>query len=384
VEWLDVGPADPPQGSTVRYRRRRRWYLLTAAVALALLLVASVQHGTKHSTATPSHRATATAPPRSPPATSSPSAPSIAVTDAGHRLLDVPADWELFGLGAGVVVRIEIARGRVTRTVVPFLDSAGGISFVAGSDRVIIRPFGEANGYEVPDGHAGRELPAALEQQGPALPGPDRGQLWVPSGSDESVMTLVGFDGRPAGTSITVPDSAPAISDAAGYLLFYASGGVYDLRPGRITRITTGALLATGPTRWLTHDCDVHYRCATTVTDRTSGARRVLSTPGGVFGNDGVIAPDGATAAMIGVEDAGLTLHLLDLATGVDRPTGVVLDPVNSFGGGKVVWSPDSRWLFAVDANGRVVVIDPAARRTADLGVPLPPLTEIALRTRSP
>lgn len=70
---------------------------------------------------------------------------------------------------------------------------------------------------------------------------------------------------------------ATAAADDTGYLVVTGTGGVYDARPDGLHRITSGALLAVGRTRWLTTECDDRHHCATVVIDRNSGVRRVLS-----------------------------------------------------------------------------------------------------------
>jgi hypothetical protein len=390
VEWLDLGPPERPAGvkSASPVGPRGRWYALAVVViAAAVLVAANHSHEAKRATATPSHsQPSAALPSALETSTAAPSGRQVAVTNIGHRLLDVPPDWELFGAGPGVLVRIELARGRVTRTVVPPLNTGGEVSVVAGPDRVIIRPYDKVPGYQVRDGRAPEVLPGALGVQGPALPGPDPDHVWVPtSAGQQSVMTLVGLDGGAGGVPILIPDDFGSVSsDGAGYVVFYATGGVYDARPGGIHRITTGGLLATGPTSWLTYECDDQYRCASTVTNRATGARHVLNTPGDAYGDGGVIAPDGSTAAVLAVDSAGTgTVHLLDLVSGADRSTGITLDPKHSFGAGSLVWSPDSRWLFVPGANGSVIVLDRRTMNTSGLGVRLPPVSELVLRTGS-
>src|ERR1700722_10441569 len=66
------------------------------------------------------------------PARSDPARSAVTVTQASHRLLGVRAGWGLLGYGPGRTVRVQFARGRVTRTVLPGLDSNGPVSFVAG------------------------------------------------------------------------------------------------------------------------------------------------------------------------------------------------------------------------------------------------------------
>ena len=85
---------------------------------------------------------------------------------------------------------------------------------VVGPDRLIVRPFNIAAGYQVRDGRPARDLPAVFGQEGPVLPGPDRNHLWAPNGSvSQTAMRLIGYDGRPTGVSIPVPDGGQAGSD---------------------------------------------------------------------------------------------------------------------------------------------------------------------------
>ena len=75
-----------------------------------------------------------------------------------------------------------------------------------------------------------------------------------------------------------------------------------------------------------------------------------------------------------------ITLHLLDLATGADQPVAVPLDQASA-GPGTLAWSPDSRWLFVVTAHGGLAVVDSRTRQVGGLGVRLPWLSQIAIRS---
>ena len=59
----------------------------------------------------------------------------------------------------------------------------------------------------------------------------------------------------------------------AGYLLLTGPGGTYSVTPAGVRRVTTGRLLAVGRSRWLTLDCDYHYRCTMVVIDRSTSNR---------------------------------------------------------------------------------------------------------------
>ncbi|HEX3811277.1 MAG TPA: hypothetical protein VHX59_00415 [Mycobacteriales bacterium] len=378
-------------------RPPRRWTGVVAALVLAAGVVgylASHNSGSGHPSAHPS-------PPLAPTRSERPqppglSGPSPTTAEIGHRILGVTARWELFGRGDGFVVRIQPARGLVTRTGVPILDSGGPVSFYAGPAQVIVRPLDTVTGYVVPDGQPAQDAPGDLANGGPLLAGPDPGHVWVPVGDgDRATMTLVGMDGRPTRTFVPLPEDLNGFtrSDQLGYLLFTGTGGVYDVRPtgprgeseqkSAVRRVTAGALLAAGPTRWLTRECDERGRCTTVVTDRRTGHRRSLghlaALPGAMEG--GVIAPDGSYAAVLRPDSQSgeVTVQLVSLASGAEHAVDVPLDQ-QSIQAGTIVWSPDSRWLFVAGAHGELSVVDARTAAVRDLGVQIPPVVQLAIR----
>src|SRR4029079_17591391 len=213
--------------------RWSRWLL----VPLAVVLVA-VGLG-RAGPVVPGRAPDPTAPPTPRPRAwpSSAPAPPIAVTTLGHSLLGVTAGWELFGRGAEEVVRIELARGRITRTAVAPLLSGAPVSFVVGPDRAVVRSMDQVPGYVVPDGRPARPLAAGLDGGGVAFPGPTPGTVWV---EGAATMVLRGMaDGRPR-WYVPVPESTPEISaDGAGGIVFRAPGGGYPATPAGLRRTTT-------------------------------------------------------------------------------------------------------------------------------------------------
>jgi hypothetical protein len=301
----------------------------------------------------------------------------------------VTAGWELFARGPTEVVRIQPALGRITRTPIPTLQSSGAVAFIAGPDRVLIRPWDYVPGYVVPDGSPVRELAGSLGKGGSILRGPDPSHLWVQSAEDGSTMSLVGLDGARTGPSIRLPVTRqwPAMSDGAGYVLVRGVGGDYDARPDGLHRVTTGAVVAVGWTRWLAVECDDRARCVSVVVDRKDGSRRRLGSAQAdvTVPTGGVIAPDGSVAAVYGTAPTegsnSLTVHLINLLSGADHPLALSLSP-DGFDG-SVVWSPDSRWLFVV-SDRRLAVVDVRTRDVRDLGVALPPIEQLAVRAATP
>ncbi len=366
-----AGPDEVGFGSgRPRGRWRAAWLIVAVAVitvvAVAVVAVAAVGGHGKKSASPPPH----------------PAPLPFRVTEVAHPLLGVRADWELYGYGPAGVARIQFARGRITWTAVPALDSDGPLAFLAGAGEVIIRPIDGVPGYAVPDGQRARTLAGLLSHGGTVIPGPDPGTVWVQPGFDATAIALARLDGREAGLSIRLPSRGPWLAnpDGQGYVLLSGpeTGVTYDVRPGRVRRVT-GTLAAAGPTRWLVADCRGDQHCAYVVVDPASGARRTL--PGLVpetASTPGVIAPGGSTAAIIRSAGNHTTLHLINLASGADQPIAVPLDQ-GSASGQTLAWSPDGRWLFVITAHGGLAAVSMNTHRVESLGVTFPPLSQITV-----
>jgi hypothetical protein len=405
AEFLDVGP-ERGVGADFRLRRRPKLVLfLVAAVAVAVAVITVVRSGGSPagSPTTPPRAAGSRSSAPGPSSTASSgvvSTPAVSVTILGHPLLGVHAGWELFGRGPGMVVRIQFARGRITRTAYPALLSSGPVTFVTDAEGALVRPIDFVPGYLIPDGEPAREAPGALDAGGPAFPGPDPRHLWVSSSTNDDRMVLVGMDGRRTGPSIAAPPqrspinaSLLAVPDQTGYLLFPGTGGVYDVRPGGTSRVTTGTVLAVGPTRWLTAECSSHARCRPVVTDRSTGVRYPLNTRvplstrlnGAVLSTVGVISPDGAAVAVL-VGSPRARIEIIDLVTGTAHalPLRIDLSEVDmAWAWESMVWSPDSRWLF-VAASGGLYAVNQRTGQIPNLshtlGPALPQLFQLSMR----
>jgi hypothetical protein len=290
---------------------------------------------------------------------------------------------ELLAAGPGVLIRIRLTTGLITRTEVPALRSNGPVYFVVGPHQAILRPLDFVPGYLVPDDQPARLLPAALGRGGPAFPGPRSGQLWVETGfGTHLVMSLVDMSGRRIGASISLPRpwGIDAVADGRGYLLIQFPAAVYDIRPTRRWRVSSGTIDAVGPSAWLITRCS-HGRCRYEVIDPASGSRRPLpGTAVRSFVPSGVISPNGRVAALAVLgHGQRFTLHLINLATGDRKALPVYL----AGGASALAWAPDSRWLFAATMNGALLAIDPKTGRAHRLGVTLPPVSQLAIRTAS-
>jgi hypothetical protein len=301
--------------------------------------------------------------------------------------LGIHGRWELFGRGDSSVVRIQFARGRVTTTQVPGLASSGPVFFVAGLRAALIHPLDFVESYVVPDGRPAHAAPARLSCGGPALPSPDADAVWVqPCSGRSHRLVLTILNGERGNLTLPLPPEHALISampDGQGFAFFpgYAPGAVpsFDVRPGKITRVSRGPILAIGPSSWLLRRCN-HRRCSAVVVNRDTGARHRLSAPVPPQSVPGVISPNGSAAALVAPKTK--VLVLIDLRTGAQRPVQLPVD-FNYNDLQPIVWSPDSRWLFGIGYGGELWAVNfdtGRVYRDLTLALHIPFLRQLAIR----
>lgn len=370
--------------------QRLAWLPLGLVAVLVGVFVVNAQHD-RNAAAGPSPTPAASSRPPAasqPPSASPRSSPSVGAPyflNTGRPLLQTTSDWELVGWGPGQVVRINPAGGHVAVTPIPAITSSAPVSLVAGRGWIMVRSLDAVPGYLVPDGQPARLLTNALTQ-GPVLPGPDGTGVWTGVMDAPDVpLTLVDTDGRPLGPRIQVPADAYGSEqpDGTGYAVFNGIGGSWSARPDGIRRISTGQLVAVGPTRWLVVECDDKHSCATVAIDRSTGARHtVAGINPDTTGPLGVISPDGTKVAL-GLRTAQDPpgLHVIDLRSGAVQTYNVA----NSvFDGGALVWSPDSTWVIAAEANGKLDAFSASTNEGVSLGLGLPPIAQVTVRVGAP
>lgn len=379
VEFLDCDPVLGSADDVARSSKpaRRQWVVGLGGVAAAVALIAAGMSGASPRRATP-------APPTTLPISATP-APDSAVTATVQRLpvvvdrlhaavLGTRTGEDVFARGPGFVARIELARGVVTRTLLPGLATGGPVSFIPLRADVLVRPLDRVLGYEVPDRHAARVPHGELTLAGPAWPAPNADTVWVDVGER---IVLVGPRGRRLGRTLPVPPGAAAIAgwaDGRGNLLFETVSGWFDVRADRTVQVTAGNLVAVGPSRYLVSECRTGI-CSEVLVDRTTGRRARLGPALDLVGVPGVISPDGSAAAR--VDPRTSCLVLTDLPTGRDHtlPIQPAADPQS------LAWDPDGPWLFVADRTGRLEAVDSRTLGVVDLTrLAGGPVTQVAVR----
>jgi hypothetical protein len=247
---------------------------------------------------------------------------------------------------------------------------------------VVLSAFA-GQGYVVPDGQSSQPLDGDLALSRTVYPGPTPDSFWVGS-TNPSSLESVDIHGNPSGGHLSAPagNNGSLIPDNSGDVLLAGDGGVYLFRNTVPHRVATGHLVAIGPTGWLVQDCADDGACVTELLAAASGRKTLVS-----FGltqalaTPGAIAPDGTrVAVLLGTPgDPAMRLVVVDVATGgTHEYVGLfgTADPT-----GRLVWSPDSKWLFVVDSNGHLHTID-ATGQEAVVALPVPFIYQVAVRAR--
>ena len=335
----------------------------------------------------------APSPTPSPPTASDQGLPPAAAPTAPGPV-EPAGDVRLPGAGPDVVLvqstaaiyRIDLATGRVVRTVTPELTQFS--SFVAQPGWVVSKTVDSDSGVVVRDGRPAEPLPPGLRGNGRVYPaGGER--LWlVPEDATHGYRTAtkVDLDGHRVGkATIRLPDELGLPnSDQDGQLLVTNAGGAYRAGPDGLRRLGSGQLLAIGTHHVLTWDCDDQARCNAYRTLRATGRRTVLTADHkavlNVYQGDqnhassyqGVLSPDGAHAALAaepqGTNDGPLVV--LDLAAG--REDVLPGSTTSTNPNAQVAWTANSRWLLALTDN-QLRAYDTTTRtvRTLSVGEPL-------------
>lgn len=311
-------------------------------------------------------------PPLATPPTATPSAPARSSTNptdpqvvrpAGRLLLPGAGPDEVFVQSATAVYRIELATGQIIRTPTPLLEQHS--SFVAGPGWVVFKTIDNDPGVVVKNGRRAAPLPPGLQPNGRLYPAPD-GDLWlVPENPTRGarVVTRVDIDGRRVkGQTFRVSDEIGLpTADAARSLFTTNSGGMYQLTPSGVRKLTTGDLLALGRHHVLVWDCDGKARCQPYSLDRTHNRRTVIPSAHKTilelyqdlpdraqdFGG-GDLSPDGTHAALRypGTQLDSWPLAVVDLSTGQSHtlPGNVTETNPNT----QFTWTANSRYFLAL------------------------------------
>lgn len=315
--------------------------------------------------------------------------PMTAWIERAEPLIPGSTDWELVGYADygddGVLVRFDDGGGKLITTRI--LAALRGATLTTADQGVVLNPPSDAV-IVIRDGAAAETAGGDLSAGGIVLPGVDSAHLWIApqrGGSYDRTFVEVDLGGVATGRSLTLPEAIPAVStltigpDGVGGVLAQGWSGHYDVTLDGIRFVTSGVVLAVGPTGYLTWTCNDAGVCAAVYRDRDGGSQRTIPAAGWNPGtvNHGIISPDGRYAALYRLDQRGTVLTILDLADGTARSvvfTAASGDP----GAQTMAFTPDSRSVMVVAGSG-VVPVD-LGRAEPLPPLPIPPLDAIVIR----
>lgn len=353
AERLDSGPTRPPP----------RRVLVIAALALAVVVLAFWALDSRRlerSAPPPTPSPSAPTPAQTPTPTSarspSPPDPVTATRGAGPLAPQIPAGT-LYSRSAGSVYAIDARTGTVTRTGRTYLPAeTDRVSMVPTRGGIILRPDQDGPGLLVEDGRRPVELTDSLRDARQALPGPP-GQLWAVTidAQDFQVSTaaLVDGRGRRVGPSVTMTGSFA--SDGNGGLLLSDIGGVWQVYPGPVHRITTGLVSSVGSQSYRLLECDDQHHCTETLLDRSSGHRTPLQPAVRSGLSAGLISPNSEFEVRLsGGPDGTITTAVVRLGDQQTlRTWPASTTSYANFEAGSTWLSP--RWLALLDRDQLVL-----------------------------
>lgn len=286
----------------------------------------------------------------------------------------VASGLRIVGLGgSGGVYDIEIDTGSVVRYDTPNLDSAAPATIVAAGGTVSVESYDLVAGFELDTETGDVSLTAGDQIVGPAYRGPTASTLWIseqPIGQPGVRFALRDVRGERIGPTIEIADATVIGSDGAGGLVVEGPGGVYVARMAeQPVRLTTGDVLAIGPTAAFVRECDVALVCGEYRVDRFSGERTPIDNPQlraalvdeGLVGLTGTtVSPDGQVVAVRSELDGDPGWVMIDLADGS-------ASKVPGLGGSSpVIWSDDSAASVYLSGD-HLRIFDRADGSVADL-----------------
>ena len=293
-----------------------------------------------------------------------PSPPPSEPTDTGIQIA---------GYGDGVVHRIDIDSGEIISVEATPIGSSAPVFVMSDSNGVSVVAYDNVDGIRVEGDVA---TPITDDPFGGLmLAGPRPDTLWVPGDRSSGTYELYDSLGQPTGDIILLPEFAASASgaDGAGGIVSLSTlGGAYALDPTGVERITTGELLALGPTAAVAEECDEAYNCGVVIIDRLTGDRSpfedpvlaasLAEPPSRAFLTGHAVAPSADVALLYEQVSHGFVFVELDTGRATTAPPP---DPQSI-----VVWSDDGRAAVYL-SDGRLQIFDRATSSVRALeGVP--------------
>lgn len=290
-------------------------------------------------------------------------------------------DVVIYARSSRAVFRIDTKAERVTRTPVASSEDEAPEHLLALRDRVLVLPMDASPGTQIVDGQPATEWDRTGDGDEQYLPGPSN-RVWTIMLSENGRMTakLTDASGKRVYETVRGPGYGYFKGDGSGGLLYEDVGGVYRAGSAGLRRVTTGAILASGPRGYVAIECTARFACSNFAyrpgPDEVESRRRLGPARPAQSGN-GALSVDGRFAATFSWGETGMTVAVIDVTTG-RRVGGWAMTEDSTGGEPSLLWLPDGRLLSL--QNSRLAVFDPRTGETARTSLRLPPLRQLALR----
>lgn len=251
--------------------------------------------------------------------------------------------------GVSGVHRIDIDTGEIISVDVDPIQSGAPVFVVADPVGISAVSYDNVDGIRVEGDSVSSITVDSL--RGPMLAGPRPDTLWVPQENGPlghpTFYELFDSLGRPADGQLRLPkDSTGASgSDGAGGVVAISTlGGAFIIDQAGAERITTGDLLALGPSVAIADECDDGFVCGTVSIDRATGERTTLEpslltasigVPPQLVGSGRTVDPTGQVAVVF--NRVTENYMFADLVTGAVAPAPDI-DVLST-----IAWSDDGR-----------------------------------------
>jgi hypothetical protein len=219
----------------------------------------------------------------------------------------------------------------------------------------------------------GQSVAEGAIPQVPVFRGPADDQVWArnPAGAAAiDYLALDAFTGSPSGAVLALGSGTILGSDSAGGLVLSSGGDIYTWSGGAVTKLTSGELVAIGPTVAYVRECDGQLACTLLRVERSSGDRApVESKTAIVFATgigaprdvslDGSVSPDGDVVLVEypGIAGEPSNWALFDLRSGL---SALIPPPLE---GQPVFWNADSTYA-TLAVEGAIILFERASATT--------------------
>jgi len=300
-------------------------------------------------------------------------APSAAtagfITTDDPDLVDAGATVGLVAVRGGTATHIDPAGGTRATWATPALGDGPDLALVDGAVIGISRTGSIATRLRY------GEVVDVLSGVSPRIPRPrfasSTDRLTWRRVADENRYELVpitfhDIGGRTAWAQIDVDSRDVYGTDGDGRLVYLDDDGVRTAGPNDDRLVTTGELIAIGPTTALVSECDPD--CSAAIVD-VEGSRQQVAGPfaaaepiaaDGERLSDGTVSPDGEAFVFRSDDESGSRWLIFDTdaATEAEVPAPDLAQPI--------IWSPDSQRAYYV-SGGRIQVWERGAFETRSL-----------------